>query len=560
MTISSTRSLPGRTDQLRSPSSHQFSGSNVWTLLQARAQATPDRTFLIWHPFESEDRTWTYGKFAREAAAVAVGISRRGVQPGDRILIHLENCPEFVLAWFACAAIGAVPVTTNTRSAEDELRYYIDDSRPVGAITQPRFSRLVDRCGPELRWIVSLDHDAGAPVAAGHLPARADAFASLLGDASEVRPVPADPMNAMSIQYTSGTTSRPKGVVWTHGHVLFGTKVNAMFENLRPDDRHFVYSPLFHANGLGFCTIPAMWVGASALLTPKWSTSRFWDISQRYRPTWLILLGPAYYTLLDSIEAPPDNHAYRTFGGMCDTPLDAAYGTKSIGWWAMTETLGAPISGDAYLPNRPLSMGRPSAGYGIAVLREDGTPVEPDETGHLLVKGTRGLSLFGEYFNNPQATAESFDESGWFHTGDLVTVHVDGYLSYAGRSKDMLKVGGENVAASEIERVIYSVPGIVEAAVVARPDDWLTEVPVAFVRVQRSGEQTPEQVREQCARMLADFKVPREVHIVSEFPRSTIGKINKVELRAAACPDADRAAAQSRWIAEAKLDPSGDAG
>ena len=371
---------------------------------------------------------------------------------------------------------------------------------------------------------------------------------------------PPDPMLPMNIQYTSGTTSRPKGVVWTHGQVLFGTKVNATFENLRPDDRHFVYSPLFHANGLGFCTIPSMWVGASALLTPKWSTSRFWEISRKYRPTWLILLGPAYHTLAASMGNPPDDHAYRTFGGMCDTPLDAVYGTKSVGWWAMTETLGAPISGDAYLPNRPLAMGRPSAGYGIAVVREDGSPVEPEETGQLLVKGTRGLSLFAEYLNNPQATAESFDEWGWFRTGDLVTVHSDGYLSYAGRSKDMLKVGGENVAATEIERIIYSVPGVVEAAVVARPDEWLTEVPVAFVRTKGTRTGLAADVREQCQRMLADFKVPREVYLVDEFPRSTIGKINKVELRRVVHPDADRTTAEQRWIAEAKLDPSGDAG
>src|SRR6202035_5292494 len=200
----------------------------------------------------------------------------------------------------------------------------------------------------------------------------------------------------------------------------------------------------------------------------------------------------------------------------------------------------------------PMSMGRSALEYQIAVVRDDGlTPVEPEETGHLLVKGTPGLSMFAGYLNQPTATAESFDERGWFRTGDRVTAHTDGYLSFADRAKDMLKVGAENVAASEIERVIMETGLVAEVAVVGRPDDKLDEVPVAFVVPWRHDESLAAEVKAICAERLADFKVPRAVYNVRDFPRSTLNKINKAELRNVAPAGADPSAAEARWLSDA---------
>src|SRR5262249_46286054 len=146
--------------------------------------------------------------------------------------------------------------------------------------------------------------------------------------------------------------------------------------------------------------------------------------------------------------------------------------------------------------------------YGICVVRDDGrTPVDIDEVGNLLVRGTPGVSMFAEYLNQPQATADSFDELGWFRTGDLVSVHADGYLSFVDRAKDMLKVGAENVAASEVERVILETGRVREVAVVGRSDEKLDEVPVAFVIPADGGVDLTEQLLAACAQRLADFKV-----------------------------------------------------
>jgi crotonobetaine/carnitine-CoA ligase len=526
---------------------------DVWQLLLTQSRRREGKPCLIWQPFDAEPELTTYDGFAREAASVAVGLLRRGVTAGDRVLIHLENCPESLVSWFACAALGAVAVTTNTRSAPDELSYYVEDSQAVGAITQPKFAAMIENASPGLRFVVSTSHDSGVEAETD-----AESFATLRGGPDNLPERAADPLAPCSVQYTSGTTSRPKGVLWTHANALWGARCNAANETLRADDRHLVYMPLFHANAMAYSVLASLWVGACFVLTPKWSTSRFWDISLRHRCTWLSLMGLSMRALAEYDRVP--EHYYRLFGaGVADLPIDSRYGVKTIGWWGMTETITHPVVGDAFLPSRPLSMGRPSPRYGVKVIRPDGQAVEPGESGELLIRGVRGLSLFAEYLNRPDATAASFDANGWFSTGDLVMPHSDGHLTFENRAKDMLKVGAENVSAAEIERVIAAVPNILEVGVVGRRDAKLDEVPVAFVRTAPDADRALAQTEAECARLLADFKRPRAVYNVVQMPRSTLSKIDKAELRAVADAEADRDTAQQRWIAAASQDPSGDA-
>jgi crotonobetaine/carnitine-CoA ligase len=524
-----------------------------------RAQRSADRIAFVWHPYHGSPREWTYRELATDAAGLAAGLQRRGIGPGQRVLIHLDNCPEFVIAWYACAAIGAIAVTTNTRSVADEMRYFSQDSQPACAITEPRFAEMIAACAPQLKWQAVLDHNAGNE---GPVSRDDDSFTSLAGDPGDLSPRPPDPMAPMSVQYTSGTTSRPKGVVWTHANALWAARVNAVHEDLHPSDCHLTYLPLFHVNALGYQMLASMWVGSRFVLVPKWSTSRFWDVSMQHGCTWVSLMGLSARALASGATGEiPAGHSYRLFGsGVCDTPIDDAFGVKTIGWWGMTETISHGIVGNPYTPDHPMSMGRAAPEYKIAVVRDDGvTPVEPEETGHLLVKGTPGLSLFAEYLNQPIATADSFDDRGWFRTGDKVTVHADGYLTFADRAKDMLKVGAENVAASEIERVIMETGLVAEVAVVGRPDDKLDEVPVAFVIPLDRRESLAQDVEAACAQRLADFKVPHAVYDVRDLPRSTLNKVNKTELRKVAPADADRPAAEARWLSAADSDPSGDA-
>lgn len=514
------------------PPLHPFNGLDVAELVRIRARTRKDHPFLIWEPFEGRGDMLTYGAFHDRVARLAAGMVRRGVRPREYVLIHLDNCLETLIAWYACAYLGAVPVTTNARSSLDELRYFASHCGAIVAITQPKFADLVNKASSDFRFIAVTSHDNGAPPAAGHAPG-SDSFEALYGEATDAPSRAVDPLHPMGVQYTSGTTSRPKGVLWTHANALWGARVNAVHEDLRADDVHLVYLPLFHTNAQAYSILATLWAGATAVIMPRFSASRFWSVSLRNRCTWTSLIPFCVKALMD-VEKP-DAHFYRLWGSaVCEPPTDAYFGVKTVGWWGMTETITHGIVGDVHLPNTPLSCGRPAPEYGIHIEDDDGRPVAPGETGHLKVRGVRGLSLFSEYINNPQATADSFDERGLFKTGDRVQLMECGSIRFADRDKDMLKVGGENVAASEIERVILSVPGVREAAIVAKPHPMLDEAPVAFVIADESSgdpSSLTSAIMAACQGALASFKHPHEVRIVSDMPRSTLEKVAKAELR-----------------------------
>jgi len=508
-----------------------FAAQDIRSLITTQASRRAHHPYLIWRPFDGARRVWTYAQFADTVARFAGGLHARGVRPGDRVLVHLDNCPEAIIAWFGCAWMGAIAVTTNARSSEDELSYFASHAGCVAGITQPKFAALVNAACKGLKWLAITTTDNGDAAGTG-TPSKADAFESIDGDPTALRGRPHDPLAPFSVQYTSGTTSRPKGVLWTHANALWGARINASHQALRADDVHMVTLPLFHTNAQAYSMLATMWAGATAVVNPRFSASRFWDVSMQEGCTWASVIGFIPKALMDQ---PVPQHRYRLWGtGVCEPPWDAHFKVKTLGWWGMTETITHGTVGLVDLPNASMSMGLPAPEYGIRI-EVDGREALPGETGEFLIKGVRGLSLFAEYLNNPQATADSFDEHGWFKTGDRVTLGEDGWLYFADRSKDMLKVGGENVAASEIEQVIAVVPGVLEVAIVGLKHPMLDEVPVAFVRAQANDDASRAAlvaaINTACSTTLSGFKQPREVRIVEELPRSTLEKINKAALR-----------------------------
>jgi carnitine-CoA ligase len=510
-----------------------FAGLDVPWLLRMRSERRREHPFLIWAPFDAPARHWTYGEFHERVGALAAGLARRGTRPGECVLIHLDNCIEALLAWFACVELGAVAVTTNTRSAAAELDYFAGHCGAVAAITQPAYAAMIAANCKDLRWLAVTAHDSGQEPAGGP-PARADSFVQLFADATDRPRRPADPMAPCSVQYTSGTTSRPKAVLWTHANALWGAKINAAHQDLHEADVHQTYLPLFHTNALAYSMLASLWVGGACVIQPRFSASRFWRVALEHDCTWTSTIPFCMKALLE--HEIPKQHKFRLWGtAVCDPPAFAAFGVKIIGWWGMTETITHGIIGEVDQPNTPMSIGRPAAEYSIRITDDDGRPTEVGGTGNLAIKGVPGLSLFKEYLHNEQATRESFDEHGYFMTGDRVSRLEGGFIKFGDRAKDMLKVGGENVAASEIEHVIALVPGVREAAVVAKTHPMLDEVPVAFIIPQGGVEAAPAELQDNvmaaCRKVLADFKVPREIRLVDEMPRSTLEKVAKAELR-----------------------------
>src|SRR3954454_23224873 len=509
-----------------------FAGLDVPWLLRMRAETRRDHPFLIWAPFDAPARKWSFGEFHDRVGALAAGLAARGVKSGDYVLIHLDNCIEAVLAWFACIELGAIAVTTNTRSAPAEMEYFAGHCGAIAAITQPAYAEMISAQCRGLRWIAVISHDAGA--APAHHPQRADSFESLFADSVDRPRRAIDPSAPCSVQYTSGTTSRPKAVLWTHANALWGAKVNAAHQDLHAGDVHQTYLPLFHTNALAYSMLASLWVGASCVIQPRFSASRFWNVAAEHGCSWTSTIPFCMKALLE--HEIPKQHSFRLWGtAICEPPAFAAFGIKIIGWWGMTETITHGIVGEVDQPNIPMSIGRAAPEYSIRIADDDGTPAEVGGTGNLSIKGIPGLSLFKEYLHNATATQESFDEHGFFLTGDRVTRLENGFVKFGDRAKDMLKVGGENVAASEIEQVIAMVAGVREAAVVAKKHPMLDEVPVVFIIPHAGVAEAPpdlyDNVMAACRNALADFKVPKEIRFVDEMPRSTLEKVAKAELR-----------------------------
>lgn len=500
-----------------------FEGMDIRSLIDAQADARGDHAFLVWEPFEGQSQTWSYRAFAQRVRRFAAGLQARGVQPSERVLIHLDNCPEGLIAWLGCAYAGVVPVTINTRSTEDDLTYFAAHGRAVAAITAPEYSDLVRAATPGIAWrlITSADADMS-----GYEP-----FAVVDGDPDRLTERPHDPWAPFGIQYTSGTTARPKAVLWTHANALWGARMSAMHQDLRDDDVHLTYLPLFHTNAQVYSVLASLWAGATVVLMPRFSASRFWPVSLRHGATWTSMVPFCAKALLE--RPVPPHHNYRFWGNGVGAPRwDAYFGVRTIAWWGMTETVTHGTVGTTNLPNAPMSMGRPSPAYSIYIFREDGQQARPGEVGDLLVGGVRGLSLFAEYVDDPAATAAAFTAEGLLITGDRVRLGEDGSLFFADRSKDMLKVGGENVAASEIEGVIAAVDGVAEVAVVGMPHSMLDEVPAAFViPTTKAGLDLADRIKAQCIDRLVDFKRPSVIRLVECLPRSTLEKVAKAELR-----------------------------
>lgn len=519
--------MPASTAKIAS-AFHVFTGRDVPSLVDEQAGRYRDKTFLIWEPFHGSPVCWSFAQFAEETERVAAGLARWGISKGDFVAIHMDNCPEFLFAWYACSRLGAIAVTTNTRSTSDELGYFLANCEAKAVITQPRYVALVRSSARQIDLVTCTETDCGAP--ANAMPDDVLAFRELRESGASAPLRVAEPMLPNSVQYTSGTTSRPKGVVWTHANALWGAKTNATHAGLSERDVHLVHMPLFHTNALAYSVLATLWSGGTVVLMPRFSSSRFWEIATRNRCTWTNVVGFTVHALLNLPS--PQKHWFEFWGGIGDhKKVFERWGIKTLGWYGMTETISQVISYSRALSGPENSMGVCTSEYEIQIRREDGTQVTFGETGHLWVRGIVGLSIFYEYLKNPKATARSFDTDGWFDTGDLVTPTESGHIFFASRAKDMLKVGGENVSASEIEAIIVEIAGVDEVAVVGRPDPVYDEVPVACVVASSPSGFLKTQIMGRCQEKLSKFKQPRDVIFFDDLPKGTLDKVLKRELR-----------------------------
>lgn len=513
---------------------YQFKGQDIAWLIDHRAQHRGDHTFLIWEPKDGNDRSWTYAEFADETKRVAAGLHDLGVGEGDKVLIHAENCPEAVFAWYACARLGAVAVTTNIRSVAAEVQYFIEQTGCVGAVTQPQYVATVAKAGPDLNWIVVTDDNSGVAPEPDQVDHGHRSFATLTGDPGNLPQRTPDPLAPAGILFTSGTTSKPKAVVHTHGNMLWAAKVNPVNIDMGPDDVYLASLPFFHVNTQSWAIWTTIGCGGTVVLQPRFSASRFWEVIAKHSVSHISLIPFVINAAFE--QGIPESHTVRVgVFGLVMPVLDQMMGMRVLAAYGMTELVTHCIHSSPYETYPDMAMGKVSPGYEYLIVDQDsGAICEQGQRGELWIRGVRGISVFLEYYGNAEATDAFFDADGWCHTGDIVELLADGNIRYCDRDKDALKVGGENVSAREVEDTIRTVPGFKDIAVVAQKHPMLDMVPVAFViKADPSADDSAleDTIIATCRENLADFKVPRAVYFVDEFPTAELGKVSKKDLR-----------------------------
>ncbi|MGH9001830.1 MAG: class I adenylate-forming enzyme family protein, partial [Acidimicrobiia bacterium] len=369
------------------------------------------------------------------------------------------------------------------------------------------------------------------------LRGEADGWEPLPVTGSPASPPPG-PGDVFEILYTSGTTGHPKGVMLAHRSLAVEADNVASYWAARPDDVFLAVLPLFHVNAQLVTLLPALATGARLVVARGFSARTWIDLVRAHGVTISSLVGTQVRMLMATPELETDcDNRLRCVPYGLNVPLEmwaafeARFGAPLCNVYGLTEAVAiasaAPLYGDRRIP----SVGRPARGKAIGIFADDGTPCPPGVEGEIRIHGVPGRSLMLGYHNRPEATAETLRD-GWLHTGDIGRCDEDGYLTFVDRRKDVIKRGGENVSASEVELVLAGFPGVAEAAVVGRPDPVRDEAVVAFVVAGPGAEVDVAALDAHCRSALARFKVPEEYRVVEALPRTSIGKVEKKALRA----------------------------
>lgn len=502
-------------------------------ILEYRAQTVPEQPFVTFDDVDGGETRYSYADFDRRVNRTAHMLRSLDVGAGDKINLHLGNCVEFLLLWFAAAKIGAVIMPTNVAASADELQYLIDHSECRLMFTQPEHldvTREVERRCPRVEGIVVCGNCEGS---------LAESFEALESSQPDMAPdTPCEPEDEVGILYTSGTTSRPKGVLVTNANYIYAGETVAKALCLVPGDRHLVVMPLFHGNAQYYSTMSTLVTGASMVLVSRFSATRYFDQAIRHGCTVSSLFSAPMRMLLAQPRrdelAENELRAVLFAQSLTENQLDewqARFRAPLMQLWGMTETMGPPLMNPIHYRRDNMSMGLPVMGYRVRLVDERGNPVPRGETGQIVVAGEPGRTLMKGYFKNQRATNKTIRD-GWLWSGDNARQDDQGYFHFVDRAKDMIKRSGENIAASEVEAVILTHPKVFDCAVIGVPDPIRDESIVAVVVAVEGERLESDTIIEWCRERLASFRVPERVEFRPTLPRTSVGKIQKHVLRA----------------------------
>ena len=451
-------------------------------------RAFPEKEFIVFEDRQGTVSTFTYAQAAAMVEQYAAVFARHAITKGERVLVHMHNCPGYLFTWFACAKLGAIMVPLNALAGDYELDYCIDHCGASAVVTEPEsFERfaLLRNNHPGLRTIF-------LPVA---MPEHEYPGAVLIDEEQDcclhvcTQTAVSNEDDLMWL-FTSGTTSRPKAVQLTHANAVFAGMFGAAWWKVAPQDRHMLVLPLFHVNAQFMSVMPVLFSGATLIMTERFSASHYMEQVRRHRATTASLVATTLTMILNQpvseLDACNDLRLIIYAIGLPREKLLAfqeRFNVPLCELWGMSETLGAttinPLEGEMRLN----CIGIARKENQVKIVDDDGRDVPPGTVGEMVVQGVPGRTLMKGYYNDPAAT-EATIRNGWLYTGDNAYMDAQGYFYFVDRKKDMIKRAGENVAACEVEYVISLHPSVQEVAVVGVPDAVREEAVLAFVIVK----------------------------------------------------------------------------
>jgi fatty-acyl-CoA synthase len=509
--------------------------------LERSAEVYPDKVAIV-----HGDRRTTYRDFAGEATRVARALHASGIEAGDRVAYMCPNIPELLIAHFAVPLAGAVLVAINTRLAAEEVRYICEHSGAKLLVVDSELRSIVAPLEDDLgavREIVTVT-DPVAGVDGGEAPG--PSYADLLERGSDEPLAWAvdDELAAITINYTSGTTGKPKGVVYTHRGAYLNSLGEVMHSEHTPDSVYLWTLPMFHCNG--WCTAWGVTaIGGRHVCLRAVRGDRIWQLLEQEKVTHLNGAPTVLTTMAGAEEAHPlDRTLVVTTAGAPPSPTTIAQceglNARILHVYGLTETYG-PYSvcqwqagwEDLDVEERALLLSRQGVGMihaeRLRVVDDDmnDVPADGETMGEIVM---RGNDVMKGYFEDEEATAEAF-RGDWFHSGDLGVMQADGYVQLRDRAKDVVVSGGENISTVEIEQALLTHAAVLDAAVIGVPDEKWGERPKAFVVLKPGGEADEQELIDHVKSKIARYKAPKAVAFLDELPKTSTGKVPKFELR-----------------------------
>jgi acyl-CoA synthetase (AMP-forming)/AMP-acid ligase II len=478
-----------------------------------------------------EGHTITYREMVMRSAALAGGLRQRGIGRGAVVGILSYNCPEFLETVFAANHLGGIAMPINWRLAAAEVRFILQHAEAGALVCDESLVGLANEATQGMEAMI-LRACVSQPAPHGWIP-----LADLRATPGEVGRAAVAADDVHRLMYTSGTTGRPKGVMITHANLAWKNLAHLVEFGFTSADLGLACGPLYHVGALDLTTTSLIAAGATTIIHRTFDASAVVNELERSRVT-VVWLAPA---MVNAIMMLPDigqrelSSVRLIINGGEKMPIpliDRLQRTFPSAWFADAYGLTETVSGDTFLDRGSIvtklgSVGRPCLYLELDIWDEERRSLPSGERGEVVLRGPK---VFKGYWRDPDATAAAF-AGGWFHTGDIGVRDDDGYLYIVDRLKDMIVSGGENIAGSEIERVLYEHDGVLEAAVVGRPDERWGEVPAAFVVLRPDATASADDLLEHCRGQLARFKVPKEIRFLDALPRNPSGKVLKRELR-----------------------------